>query len=150
MHPAAVRIHSALIGSCRCSAPAPMALAPPTASKIPEIFFSMALYPLGAQPPQRVGIACENRVTIVMPPVTHDLDAGAPHAVDDAAATGKDPAVQDLIVAPFEERRVAAREADHVERRPRGEPRRTHLPGRAALQHLPATLECSVEQTAPG
>src|ERR1700704_2940855 len=135
MHTAAVTIHSALIGSCRCSATPPTAMAPTTASKIAEIFFSIVLCPLGAQPPQRLAIACENRVTIAMPPVTHDLDTGTPHAVDDAAATGKDPAVQDLIVAPFEQPRVAAREADHVERRPRGEPRRTHLPGRAALQH---------------
>src|ERR1700730_1629035 len=150
MHTAAVTTHSALIGSCRCNATPPTAMAPTTASKTPEIFFSIVSYPLGAQPPQRAGIACENRVTIVMPPVTHDLDAGAPHAVDDGAATGKDPTVQDLIVAPFQERRVAAHEADHIQRRSRGEPRRTPLPGRAALQRLPATRECSVEQTASG
>src|ERR1700730_14953360 len=150
MHTAAVTTHSALIGSCRCSATPPTAMAPTTASKTPEIFFSIVLYPLGAQAAQRVGMAGGNRGRIALPAVTHDLDAGAPHAVDDAAATGKDPAVQDLIVAPFEKRRVAAREADHVERRPRGEPRRTPLPGRAALQHLPATRECSVEQTASG
>src|ERR1700730_9553879 len=102
-------------------------MAPTTASKTPEIFFSIVLYPLGAQPPQRVGVACENRVAIAMPSVSHDPDAGAPHAVDDAAATGKDPAIQDLIVAPFQERRMAACQADHVQRRPGGESGRTPL-----------------------
>jgi len=77
------------------------------ASTAAEIFFSMKSGLRSAQPLQGAGVARENRVAIPMPSVTHDPDAGAPDAIDDAAATGKDPAVQDLIVAPFQERRMA-------------------------------------------
>src|SRR6266478_656265 len=51
MHTAAVRIHSALIGSWRCSATPPMAMAPTMASTAAEIFLIMLLPRVAAATP---------------------------------------------------------------------------------------------------
>src|SRR6266404_3101469 len=51
MHTAAVRIHSALIGSWRCSATPPMAMAPTIASRAAEIFLIMLLPRVAAATP---------------------------------------------------------------------------------------------------
>ena len=47
---------------------------------------------------------------IPMMPAAHDPLACPPHAIDELASAGENPAVEKLIVAPLEQRRMIRRE----------------------------------------
>src|SRR5262249_42952696 len=112
MQTAAVTIHRALIGSCRCSAMPPMAMAPPSANTTAETL-RITPYPLPRSPvlsraqfAQRLPVAGDQRVAVAMAPPLYYPHAGAPHAIDQLASAGEYPAVEDLIVVAREERRM--------------------------------------------
>src|SRR6516165_12734573 len=154
MQTAAVMIHSALIGSCRCSAMPPRAMAPPSANttaqtlRITPVSLPRLPMPSCPQLPQRPPVAGDERVAVAVASVLHHFLAGAPHTVDQLASAGEYPAVEDLIVVALEERRMTALERDEIERGSGGE---SLLPRcRAAVQRLPAALERRGEQRAAG
>src|SRR6266699_4956099 len=130
MHTAAVTIHSALIGSCRSSAMPPTANAAPAASTTPETFLITPPPPLlnrrsllrpaaasGPQPAQRLAVPFDQDFAVAVPPAAHDLHTRAPYAVDRLTSRGENPAVEDLVSAALDERRVGGREGDDIQRR---------------------------------
>src|SRR5271170_5041220 len=98
----------------------------------------------GEQPPQRVFVARDNGVAIAMPPTTHELDARTPYTIDHRASADKNPAVEDLILAPHEQCRVGGGETHRVQRGARGKTRRP----RPGIQHLGAAAQGGIEESA--
>src|SRR6185437_1091772 len=92
-----------------------------------------------------------NGLAPAMPPRAHHLLAGAPHTVDDIAAAAENPAVEDLILAPPEERGMAGVEAHQIEwrlrRQPVGSPASARCGARAG-KRLTASGEGRIEETA--
>src|SRR6516164_1102013 len=123
MQTAAVMIHSALIGSWRCSAMPPRAMAPPSASTTAENVRITPVPPAPfagasrAQLAQRLAVAGDELVAIAVTPTRHDPLPGTPDTIDQLASAGEYPAVEDFIVAALEQRRMAAVERDEIERR---------------------------------
>src|SRR5215469_8255212 len=154
MQTAAVMIHSALIGSCRCSAIPPMAMPPPSASTTAE---SLRITPVPpapftrasrAQLAQRPPVAGDELIPVAVTPARYDPLAGTPNTIDQLASAGKYPAVEDFIVAALKERRMAAVERDEIERRSGSQSAR--LRRGVAVQRLPAARECRLEQRTAG
>src|SRR4051794_20547991 len=56
-------------------------------------------------PRQRCAEARGDGVASAVPPLFHQLHAGAPHAVDAAAAAREDQTIEQCVVAPFDESR---------------------------------------------
>src|SRR6516164_6767182 len=112
MQTAAVMIHSALIGSCRCSAIPPMAMPPPSASTTAENLRITLVPPAPfarasrAQLAQRPPVAGDELVTVAVTPARHDPLAGTPNTIDQLTSAGEYPAVEDFIIAALEERRM--------------------------------------------
>src|SRR5579883_2863981 len=111
MHTAAVMIHRALMGSFRCRAIPPTAQAPTTASTTPKSFFSIAPLscfesngPSVEQPAHGARIARLDGAARPVPSTTYHALTGAPHPIDRRASCTEDPAVQDLVLAPRDER----------------------------------------------
>src|SRR5262249_11305058 len=154
MQTAAVTIHSALIGSCRCSAMPPMAMPPPSANTTAETLritllpLLRSLLPSRAQFAQRLPVAGDQRVAVAMASTLHYPHAGAPHTIDQLAPAGEYPAVEDLIVVAREESRMLTVERDEVERCTRSQSAR--LRRHIGVQCLPAARECRGEQRAAG
>src|SRR5215470_9275768 len=152
MHTAAVTIHSALIGSCRWSAMPAVAIAPASASTAAEILLINSLAPaplrhaLRPQRVQRPPIARDERIAIPMTPAAHHPLACPPHAIDELAPTGEDPAVEKLIAVALEQHRMIRRERHHIERGAADEAPRVHR--HVGVQCLPAAGERLLEKGA--
>src|SRR5215472_16108796 len=154
MQTAAVTIHSALIGSCRCNAIPPMAIPPPRANTTAESLRVTLVPPAPfarasrAQLAQRSPVARDQLVPVAVTPAGHDPLAGTPNTIDQFASAGEYPAVEDFIVVALEERRMAAVERDEIERRSGSQSAR--LRRGVAVQRLPAPCERRLEQGAAG
>src|SRR5512146_3249390 len=81
-------------------------------------------------------------------PTAHHLPPAAPHAVDSLASGGKNPAVENLVLAALDEPRMGRIEADQIERRLWYEADTSPRP--CGIQRLRASRERGIEKTAPG
>src|ERR1700680_1207893 len=144
MHTAAVTIQSALIGSWRLRAIPATAIAPTSANSAAESFLIMiSACPSSPQAPQRPRVTRHDGVAVAMPPAVQYFHPGTPHAVDGAAAGCEYPAVQQLIVAPLQERRMSGGKCHQVQGGAGGK----STGGVGAIrgvQPLPAALHCGV------
>src|SRR5262252_423208 len=152
MHTAAVTIQSALIGSCRWSAMPAVAIAPVSASTAAKILLINALAPallrhaLRPQRVQRPPIARDERVAIPVTAAAHHPLACPPHAIDELAPTGEDPAVEKLIAVALEQHRMIRRERHYIERSAADEATRVHR--HIGVQCLPTAGERLLEKGA--
>src|SRR6185437_8097748 len=145
---AAVTIQRALIGSCRLSAMPPAAKAPTTASSVPSSLFFMPPSPArsGEQLLQRPAVARHDGVAMAVPSALEHLHSASPHTVDGAPPGRKDPAVDELIAAALEQRRMPGCECDHID----GSARHKARGGILRLQHPVAAGQRAIVQAATG
>src|SRR5436853_3914560 len=95
---------------------------------------------------QSTAVTGHDRIAPRVAAIADDLHAAAPDAVDHAASPSEDPAVQDLVFAAFNQRRMIRRKADNVQGRPGLQAHR--FPAGAGEQRLGATAQGTLVQAA--